>query len=95
MKFEPVPDHPSGHKPVTRTISFNTIVSWFRYCSICVSSFGNGIVRGIHRFCTLTESEGVHAALDGPPYLRRLLGLFLLLHFQLKRHGQSRHATRR
>ena len=44
-------------------------------------------MRGVYRAGALAEFEGFHFAADGAPFVRRLLGLFLLLHFQLQRHG--------
>lgn len=47
-------------------------------------------MRGIHRFRAPTQFESVDPTVDGTPNLRRLLGLFLLLHLQCQRHGQSK-----
>jgi len=58
------------------------------YLSGC--SNGHGAVRCIYRSGAAAESESVDSAADRTADLRRLLGVFLLVHLQHQCHGQSK-----
>lgn len=56
-------------------------------------SYGNGFVCGFHRFRPIAQPQSVDAIVDWSPRLRRFLGLFLVVHFQRQRYGQSGHPS--
>lgn len=55
---------------------------------------GNGPLRGLHSLCSAAEPEGFDPAPNGPPHLRRFLGVLLIVHIQRQRHGESGHEAR-
>lgn len=51
---------------------------------------GHGFVCRLHSIRPPSQSQSLHITTHRSSNLRRILGVFLIVHFQCKRHGQSK-----